>query len=353
MFSGITKIENLADYTASGRAVSFIEDFIQEVVLPLYANTHTEASYTGLQTTLLREEARDTIRQACGAQKKEYAVIFTGSGSTSAIAEIIGALGITLPFDVLSKFNLNPTIPVEKRPVVFIGPYEHHSNELSWRETLATVITIPHAKDGCVSISVLEEMLEKYKQRPCKIGSFSAGSNVTGILANVEEIAIALHRFGALAFFDYAAAAPYVEIDMTLEKHPNKLAYMDAVFISPHKFVGGPGTPGVLIARRELFLNQSPVRPGGGTVEFVSPTTHRYTKCIEFREESGTPDIVGSIRCGLVFKLKMDIGVQNIHKLETASLRAALKVCSKSNEITRCCFGFLRLSIMAASVVSL
>ncbi|EGD77750.1 aminotransferase [Salpingoeca rosetta] len=322
-----------ADYTASGRAVSFIEDFIRTVVLPTYANTHTEASATGLQTTEFREEARDIVRQACGGIRGEHVVLFTGSGSTAAIAEMIGVLEMAVPHDVLEKYGLSQSIPDKKWPVVFIGPYEHHSNEVSWRETLATVITIPARADGRIDIGVLETMLKRYKNRPLKIGSFSAGSNVTGVLTDVPALAMALHRHGALAFFDYAAAAPYVDIDMQLSRYPDKDAYLDAVFISPHKFVGGPGTPGVLVARSELFHNASPVHPGGGTVEFVSPTRHKYKADIETREEGGTPDIVGSIRCGLVFKLKMDIGVHNIHALEMNSLRAALNVWCKNKNI--------------------
>eukprot|EP00043_Microstomoeca_roanoka_P001745 m.34384 g.34384 ORF g.34384 m.34384 type:complete len:758 (-) comp11011_c1_seq1:272-2545(-) len=321
-----------ADYTASGRSVAFIEDFIRNVVLPTYANTHTEASATGLQTTEFREEARDIIREACGGTPDEHVVLFTGSGSTAAIAEMIGVLSIAVPHDVLQKYELSQSIPDENRPVVFIGPYEHHSNEVSWRETLATVVTIPETPEGRINTKVLEEMLRRYKNRPVKVGSFSAGSNVTGVLTDVPNLATILHRHGALAFFDYAAAAPYVEIDMQLRQHASRHAYLDAVFISPHKFVGGPGTPGLLVARRELFHNAAPVHPGGGTVEFVSPTRHKYRSDIQAREEGGTPDIVGSIRCGLVFKLKQDIGVKNIHALEMNALRAALQVwCPNKN----------------------
>ncbi|EGD77049.1 aminotransferase [Salpingoeca rosetta] len=320
-----------ADYTASGRALGLVEDYIRDVVLPLYANTHTEASATGLQTTRLREEARDIIREACGGTPQDHAVLFTGSGSTAAIAELIGVLDLDIKDR--RRCATQGAVPESKRPVVFIGPYEHHSNEVSWRETTATVVTIPETADGAVNLDVLKKMLKKYRKRPLKIGSFSAGSNVTGVLTDVPALATLLHKHGALACFDYAAAAPYVDIDMQLRSHPSHHAYLDAVFISPHKFVGGPGTPGVLVARRELFQNATPVHPAGGTVEFVSPTRHKYKADIETREEGGTPDIVGSIRCGLVFKLKMDIGVHNIHALEMAALSAALKVWTKNPNI--------------------
>ena len=306
--------------------MSFIEDYIRDIVLTTYANTHTEASATGLQTTEFREEARHIVRDACGGVEGEHVVLFTGSGSTAAIADMIDVLRIAVPHDVLNKYGLSGSIPEDKKPVVFVGPYEHHSNEVSWRETLATVVTIPPTHEGGVNMAALEKMLRKYRRRPLKIGSFSAGSNVSGVLSDVPALAIMLHKHGALAFFDYAAAAPYVDIDMQLRTVANRHAYLDAVFISPHKFVGGPGTPGVLVARKELFHNESPVRPGGGTVEFVTPTRHKYLSNIEAREEGGTPDIVGAIRCGLVFKLKTDIGVHNIHALEMSNLRAALEV---------------------------
>ena len=297
-----------ADYTASGRALSFIEDFIREVVLPLYANTHSESSGTGMQTTRFREEAREIIRSAVGASAA-HAVIFCGSGSTGAVNRIVDVLNLRIPADLDHRYGLSDQIPADQRPVVFIGPYEHHSNELPWRESIADVVVIPEDADGHVAISVLESELLAYRERPLKIGSFSAASNVTGIITDHGAISAVLHRHGALSFWDFAAAAPYVRIDMTG-------AALDAIFLSPHKFIGGPGTPGVLVARRELFRNRVPSVPGGGTVAYVNPHAHRYLVDVEAREEGGTPAIVESIRAGLVFQLKNAVGVDEIRRLE-------------------------------------
>jgi len=305
-----------ADYTASGRALSFIEDFIREVVLPLYANTHTESSGTGLQTTRFREEAREIIRSAVGANQ-EHAVVFCGSGTTGAVNRLIDVLSLRIPADLDDRYRFSDQIPVNQRPVVFIGPYEHHSNELPWRESIADVVVIPEDVDGHVDIITLEAQLLAHRDRGLKIGSFSAASNVTGIITDHRAISALLHRHGALSFWDFAAAAPYVRIDMTG-------ASLDAIFLSPHKFIGGPGTPGVLVARRELFRNRVPSVPGGGTVAYVNPDGHRYLADVEAREEGGTPAIVESIRAGLVFQLKDAVGVDQIRRLEEGFTRRAI-----------------------------
>ena len=320
-----------ADYTASGRSLSFIEDLIRRVVLPLYANTHTESSGTGLQTTRFREDAREIIRGCVGATD-DHAVLFCGSGSTYAIAKLIGALGLRIPSTLDDRYGFGATIPEHERPVVFIGPYEHHSNELPWRESIADVVTIDEDADGHVDLAQLEASLLAHADRPLKIGSFSAASNVTGILTDVDAVATLLHRNGALSFWDYAAAAPYVGIDMGSPAEGN-LAYKDAVFISPHKFIGGPGTPGLLVARTELFANRVPVVPGGGTVQYVNPTDHDYLAAIEHREEGGTPAIVESIRAGLVFQLKEAVGVEAIRTLEEGFLHRAVEAWSANPAI--------------------
>ncbi|MFW2339464.1 MAG: aminotransferase class V-fold PLP-dependent enzyme [Acidimicrobiia bacterium] len=312
-----------ADYTASGRALSFIEDYLREAVLPLYANTHTESSGTGLQTTRFREDARTMIRQCTGAGD-EHAVIFTGSGSTGAIDKLVGVLGITIPSNLEDKYNFGKNIPPQSRPVVFIGPFEHHSNELPWRESIADVVTIDEDADGHVDLSHLVRALEKYADRPLKIGSFSAASNVTGILTDWDAVSTILHDHGALSFWDFAAAAPYVGIEMGSADNGN-LAYKDAIFISPHKMIGGPGTPGVLIARRDLFSNRVPDVPGGGTVSFVNPDNHHYLEDPEHREEGGTPAIVESIRAGLVFQLKDAVGLEEIRQREERFIRKAIR----------------------------
>ncbi|TAM66327.1 MAG: aminotransferase class V-fold PLP-dependent enzyme [Chloroflexota bacterium] len=312
-----------ADYTASGRSLSFIEDYLREAVLPLYANTHSESSGTGLQTSRFREEARELIRAAVGANATEHALIFCGSGSTGAIDRLVHILELRLPADLDARFDLRGRIPPEARPVVFIGPYEHHSNELPWRESIADVVTIHEDADGRIDLDQLEMELARHDGRQVKIGSFSAASNVTGIVSDVAAVSRLLHAHGALACWDYAAAGPYVEIRMSAPPD-DPLAYLDAIFLSPHKLIGGPGTPGLLVARRELFRNSVPSVPGGGTVAYVNPSEHVYLADIERREEGGTPAIVESIRAGLVFQLKEAVGVAVIREREERFIRRAI-----------------------------
>jgi selenocysteine lyase/cysteine desulfurase len=288
-----------ADYTASGRALTFIEDFIRDRVLPLYANTHTEASATGLHTTALREDARRIIHRAVNGRPDDV-VLFCGSGSTGAIDKLIRLLRLS----------------ESDRPVVFLGPYEHHSNELPWRESIADVVTIREDADGRVDLDHLDHELRRHADRGLKIGSFSAASNVTGIITDVDGVSAVLARHGALSCWDYASAGPYLPIDMA-GKH--------AVFLSPHKFVGGPGTPGVLVVKRTLVRNHVPSVPGGGTILFVSPGSHTYAPDPEIREEGGTPAIVESIRAGLVFALKDAAGADEIRRREDDFARRALE----------------------------
>ncbi|MFD8304547.1 aminotransferase class V-fold PLP-dependent enzyme [Streptomyces sp. NPDC059690] len=301
-----------ADYTASGRSLDFVEDFIREQVLPRYGNTHTESSSTGLQTTRLREDARRIIRDAVGGTADDL-VIFCGSGATAAVNKLVGILGLRRP---------DPPEP-DRRPVVFVGPYEHHSNELPWRESVADVVVIDADADGHVDLGRLEAELRRHADRPLLIGSFSAASNVTGILTDTDRVAALLHAHGALSFWDYAAAAPYIPI-RTAESTPGAGDHKDALFMSPHKFVGGPQTPGVLVVRRELVRNRVPTVPGGGTVSFVDPLGHRYLDDPVAREEGGTPAIVESVRAGLVFALKQAVGTAAIQAAEERHWRHAL-----------------------------
>ena len=312
-----------ADYTASGRALTFLEDFIRDQVLPSYANTHTESSGTGLQTTRLREEARAIIHEAIGGDD-DTVVVFAGSGCTGAIAKLIGVLGLRIPSVLDDLHDLSAHIPPSQRPVIFLGPYEHHSNEISWRETIADVVTIHEDADGHIDQDELVEQLEKYAERPLKIGSFSAASNVTGIVSDTYGISELLHEHGALSFWDFAAAAPYVRIEMAAPGG-RPMAYKDAIFLSPHKFIGGPSTPGVLAARRELFTNRVPDVPGGGTVAYVNTLEHRYLDDPAQREEGGTPAIIESVRAGLVFQLKEAVGVETIRAAEERLLSRAVR----------------------------
>ena len=315
-----------ADYTASGRSLRFIEDFLTAEVLPLYANVHTDTSGTGAQTTRFREDARKIVGDATGCGPDDC-VIFTGSGATGAINKLVDVMNLRIPADLDARWGLGAHIPADQRPVVFIGPYEHHSNELPWRESICDVVTIPEDEDGLIDVAALERELVRHAARPLKIGSFSAASNVTGIGSKTGQIATVLHRHGALSFWDFAAAGPYVKIEMNMvgEGPDGHLAYKDAIFISPHKFIGGPGTPGLLIAKRHLFTNKVPAQPGGGTVAYVAPDEHVYVDDPVHREEGGTPAIVESIRCGLVFQLKEAVGVEKIASQEHAFIHRALE----------------------------
>ncbi|GIY08997.1 tRNA-cytidine(32) 2-sulfurtransferase [Caerostris darwini] len=288
------------DYAASGQSLNFIEDYLRTHVLPLYGNTHTTITATSRQSTYYRHEAKDIIRKAVNASEHD-AIIFAGTGSTSAVSKLIHALNIKLPV------------------VIFVGPFEHHSNLLPWREINAKIVRIKETTNGLVDLHHLEAELKKYYDKEFQlIGSFSAASNITGILTDDKSVSILLHKYGALSFWDYAAAAPYVCIDMNpiMMGQDEGLAYKDAIFISPHKFVGGPDTPGILIAKKKLLQNPIPSEPGGGTIFFVSRSTHRYLKDVEMREEGGTPSIIGAIRAGMAFQLKEAIGHAVIAKRE-------------------------------------
>ena len=323
-----------ADYTASGRSLTFIEDFIRQHVLPLYANTHTETSGTGLQTTRFREDARRIIKQAVGGDERDV-VIFTGSGATGAINKLIDCLNLRVPKDLDRRYQLTEQIPADERPVVFIGPYEHHSNELPWRESIAEVVVIAEDSNGRIDLTMLEEQLIAHAHRPLKIGSFSAASNVTGIGSKTREVSSLMHRYGGLCFWDFAAAGPYVRIEMNMadDAADGHLIYKDAVFLSPHKFIGGPGTPGVLVVKRKLLRNTVPSTPGGGTVAYVSSRSHTYIDDPEHREEGGTPAIVESVRAGLVFQLKEAVGADASREREERFIRRAIERWSHNPNI--------------------
>ena len=294
-----------ADVTASGRSLDFIEDLVRDAVLPYYANTHTESSATGLATTRLREQARRIIHEEVAATD-DHLVIFCGSGSTAAVAKLVAMLG-------LSRSDLHADRRVDRAdaPVVLVGPYEHHSNELPWRESAAEVVAVGADARGRIDVADLHRHLRRFAGRRPLVGSFSAASNVTGQISDTDRIGSLLHAYGALACWDYAAAGPYRPIRMGPSR-PGALDHSDAVFLSPHKFVGGPQTPGVLVVDRRLVPIR-PTVPGGGTVAFVSPTRHDYARDPVTREEGGTPAIVESVRAGLVFALKRGVGPAVIH----------------------------------------
>jgi selenocysteine lyase/cysteine desulfurase len=294
-----------ADHTASGRALDFVEAALLRHALPVYGNTHSETSFTGAQTTRFREEARATIRRAVGADDR-HAVIFTGSGATAAIHKLAAAIGLR-----------GPAATAPRDAVVFVGPYEHHSNELVWRESAATPVRIPLDENGRLCFAALSAALERHAGAGLKIGSFSAASNVSGVITDMRALAHLLHAHGAWFFADYAAGGPYLEVDMA-ESAPGAQDQCDAIFVSPHKFIGGPGASGVLVADRRLFDNAVPTVPGGGTVSYVNAIEQRYIADIEHREEAGTPAILGDIRAGLAFALKADMGAGRIGAIEDA-----------------------------------
>lgn len=313
------RVLTYADFTASGRMVQQVEDFMLHEVGPLYANTHSDLSATGRQTNHYREEARAIVHEHLRADPDEYAVLFAGTGMTGCVHKLIDCLGIRLPEQLR---HLQRHLAEEARPVVFVGPFEHHSNILSWRETIADVVEVPELEaTGRLDLGFLRRELAKYKHRRMRIVSVSAGSNVTGIVTNLGEIARAAHEGGALIFADYAAAGPYVEMSMRL---PNG-AELDALFLSPHKLIGGPGASGVLVARRSLLENTVPSQPGGGTVSWVDSEQHAFASAIEAREDGGTPAILQAIRTGVTFQLRKLVTVEATQELSSRSCARALE----------------------------
>jgi selenocysteine lyase/cysteine desulfurase len=304
-----------ADYVASGRALSVVEHFILEKILPYYANSHTEASYCGGAMTGFRRAARDVIAKCCVADER-YAVIFTGSGATAGLNRLVNLFGV--------KASLLAGVV----PRVIIGPYEHHSNILPWRESGAEIVEIEETATGGPDLAQLDAALADAAGCPV-ICAFSAASNVTGIVSNVVEVTERAKAAGAKIIWDYAGAGPYLPIAM----EPAEGVQIDAVVVSPHKFIGGPAASGILIVRQDAVVTTTPTWPGGGTVKFVTPTTHDYSDSLEVREESGTPNVVGDIRAALAFLVKEAIG-QDTMSMRNAALRArALSAWSKIERI--------------------
>ena len=298
-----------ADWTASGRMYRPIEQRMLEHFGPYVANTHTETSTTGKVMTLAYHNAKDIIKKHVNASNRDV-LIATGTGMTGAVAKFQRILGLKLPDMWMKKVN----IPEEDRPVVFISHMEHHSNQTSWLETLAEVVIIPHQPDGLVCLNQFAELLPKYAHKKLKIASVTSCSNVTGIRTPYHQIAKMMHGVGGYCFVDFACSAPYVNINM----HPEEEgAHLDAIFFSPHKFLGGPGTNGILIFNGELYKNTVPDTPGGGTVAWTNPWGgHKYFDDIEVREDGGTPGFLQLIRTALAIRLKEEMGVENILERE-------------------------------------
>lgn len=317
-----------ADYTASGRTLNFIERYLMRLQRH-YANTHTEDDMTGRSMTHLLHSAEETIKQCINAGE-DYRIINVGTGATGAINKIQQILGVYLPPATRKSLeeNLNVDFQQEQQnlPVVFVGPYEHHSNEISWRDGLCEIVEVDLDDEGHIDLKHLEQLLQKpeYHNRK-RIGSFSAASNVTGLISPVHEIAALLHKHDALALFDYAASAPYVEINMQPEDATQDCnTCLDAVFVSAHKFLGGPGSSGVLVFNKSLYNSHlPPTVSGGGTVSYVAEHMHDFFADIEEREKAGTPGVLQILRAALCFKVKDEIGVAQIAQIEHQWLEKA------------------------------
>jgi selenocysteine lyase/cysteine desulfurase len=327
-----------ADYTASGRCLNFVEHYLMRLQRN-YANTHTEDDVTGRNMTRLLHEAEAAIKRSVNAGESGR-IVACGSGSTAAIDKLQQMLGIAISpatkeriFALLEKEQgLSERARMEAaleadRPVVFVGPYEHHSNEVTWRQGLATVVEVNLAADGSVDLEHLEQLLkDPLYQRSLRLGSFSAASNVTGRKSDVHALAVLLHRYGALACFDYAASAPYVPIDMNPPARAGEDPSLDAIFVSPHKFIGGPGSSGVLVFHERIYRQDlPPTVAGGGTVSYVSPSGHDFVNDVEEREKAGTPGVLQTLKAALVFELKDRLGADQIEAREHQMLAKALK----------------------------
>ncbi|MEE9447597.1 MAG: aminotransferase class V-fold PLP-dependent enzyme, partial [Arenicellales bacterium] len=326
-----------ADYTASGRSLKFVEEYILQLQV-LYANSHTEDDITGRTTTELLHQAEAKIKAALNAGESGR-IVACGTGATGAIDRMQQIIGVRLPaatkailqqlcsgFLGEDKAQVFADYQLEHQPVVFVGPYEHHSNEVAWREGLATVVEVRLADDGSIDLTHLESLLQapEYQNR-LRIGSFSAASNVTGMRSDVLGIARLLHQYDALVLFDYAASAPYVPIDMNPENEGEGEVFMDAVFISPHKFLGGPGTSGVLVFNERCYHRElAPSLAAGGTVDYVSETEHSFINDIEAREKGGTPGILQTLKAALVFEIKAAVGEDKIEALEHEMTQRAM-----------------------------
>ncbi len=316
-----------ADFTASGRCLRFVEDYVCDLAR-LYANSHTEDSTTGRATTRLLHQAEDAIKAAVNAGP-DGRLIACGTGSTAAIDKLQQLLGVALPPATRQRLRECAGEDFEaalraQQPVVFVGPYEHHSNEVTWREGLATVVEVDLDADGRLDLGHLDALLQDPQWHGRRrIGSFSAASNVTGVKTPVRAVARLLHRHDALACFDFAASAPYVTIDMNPVGDPE--AALDAVFLSPHKFLGGPGACGLLVFNERVYPKDlAPSVGGGGTVVYVNAEGHEFTTDIEAREKAGTPGILQTIRAALAMQVKEAVGVEAIEHREQALLRRAL-----------------------------
>ncbi|MEI7627940.1 MAG: aminotransferase class V-fold PLP-dependent enzyme [Bacteroidota bacterium] len=341
-----------ADWTASGRCYKPIEDILQQELMPFLANTHTETTITGTLMTKAYEEAKWIVKKHVGADKDDV-LIFCGSGMTGAVNKLQRILGLKMPeriMDYVKKgmipkketlkenvrsihqfFNDYLQIDDELKPIVFVTHMEHHSNQTTWLETIATVEIIKSDAEGNVDLIYFRKLLEKYKYKKNKIAAITGCSNVTGIQTPYHEIAKLIHEFDGLCFVDFACSAPYININM----HPTENgAHLDAIYFSPHKFLGGPGSSGVLIFNKKIYKNIIPDQPGGGTVVYTNPwKVHEYIADIEHREDGGTPPFLQGIKVAMSVKLKEAMGVENIQKREEELLEIIFERFSKMDTV--------------------
>jgi selenocysteine lyase/cysteine desulfurase len=322
-----------ADWIASGRLYDPIEKRISEDIGPMVGNTHSESTATGKAMTDAYHLAQKIVKRHVNAGDEDL-LIFTGTGMTSAIAKLQRIIGLKVPEQAINfcknshnGYSQCKDIPNDNRPVVFLTHTEHHSNHTSWFETLAEVVVLEPSPDLKVNPDTLRKEIVKYKDRPLLIGSFSACSNVTGYIPPYHELARIMHENNGYCFIDFAASAPYVDIDM----HPaDSMHRLDAIFFSPHKFLGGPGSAGVLIFSKELYKNNIPDSPGGGTVKWTNRWGgYSYISDIETKEDGGTPGFLQGIKAALVVTLKENMTTEKIHKRESELLETAFRELKK------------------------
>ena len=297
------------DWTASGRLYRPIEEKICNQFGPFVANTHTETSTSGAAMTLAYHEARNIIKRHLNANSNDV-LITTGSGMTGVVNKFQRILGLKVS-ESLKDYTI---IPEELKPIVFVSHMEHHSNQTSWLETIADVVVVPCDDAGLDCLKEFENCIKKHQHRKVKIASITSCSNVTGIKTPYHDVAKLIHKYNGLCFVDFACCAPYVDINM----HPeNEDEMLDAIFFSPHKFLGGPGSSGVLIFNKSLYKNTVPDNPGGGTVSYTNPWgEHDYFDDVETREDGGTPGFLQTIKIALAVQLKEKMGTKNIEERE-------------------------------------
>lgn len=316
-----------ADWIASGRLYKPIEERIQKTFGPFVGNTHTETSETGTRMTQSYHLAQKIIKRHVNAGPQDV-IINAGSGMTSVVNKLIRILGFKIHRDYYKKMM----IPEQERPVVFITHMEHHSNQTPWYETIVDVVQIDPGENLSVSTENLRKELKKYKDRKFKIGSFTACSNVTGAFTPYHDLAKIMHENNGLCFVDFAASAPYLEMNMHPKDDPMKK--LDAIFFSPHKFLGGPGSSGILIFDSALYHNEVPDNPGGGTVDWTNPWgEYKYVDNIETREDGGTPGFIQVIKAALAVRLKEKMGITNIKLREKELLNIAFERFKKIKDV--------------------